>query len=711
MGSYKSDKFKSYSMKRIITAFFISLLSHVVTPPYVDARDSIPVTDLSELVVRSERAWVSDGVFNFIPSKREKKLADSPESLIANMNIPILKVRDGRISTPTGEEVTIFINGEPADDISVSTFWPKNVRKVEFMENPSDPKFRGARNVLNFMVSDYTAGGVSRIRAVQRIPSSGNYTLSSKLTYRRMTYGALFRYLYVNDNTAEGEDKITYRDMFYDGTYYPELIRVAHEKESQKKHSFEAAVNATYRKGGFSTVHTISLSAVRRPEAGSESDNQWSHPIFSSSYSSYAHHARSMSPQVSGSYYIPLSGKVSLAAQWKYAFSRNRSFSMSRFGDMDGIETETQEKANSLKGSVNLTYAPTGKLTFLLISRPKIDWYHTSYPSNGNETVNLRKEEYPIHISGYWNPSPVLRLALHPGLYVSRFDNGGTIQHEIRPMLSAGCSWNPSRKLYVSAICTHLFISPSASRLNPALIQNSNLMWTMGNPELASEKEWRTDLSVSWLPVGWFTLSGRAAYSRTEDAPYEIYVPASPEMGGLVRTFGNTPPDDRFEGSLNMGVSLFGNRMQIDLSPQWNFLHARGDYAGNYLNLSFLGAVSYMLDNWRFSTSYTSPRTTVSTSAMGKSKDNDQWDIEVSYSFKDLLVTAGVENILHARHKSSIEFNSPNYSTSYNGSWRGRMAFVRLTYTLGYGKKTSRDFNIDSPANVDSSILEEKSRN
>ncbi|MBO5443839.1 MAG: hypothetical protein J5995_00615, partial [Muribaculaceae bacterium] len=45
------------------------------------ADDSIPATELKELEVVAERAWIGeDGTMNFIPTRNEKKLSNSPGS-------------------------------------------------------------------------------------------------------------------------------------------------------------------------------------------------------------------------------------------------------------------------------------------------------------------------------------------------------------------------------------------------------------------------------------------------------------------------------------------------------------------------------------------------------------------------------------------------------------------------------------------------------
>ena len=221
--------------------FIISLTLILLSALATKADDSIPATDLQELVVKSERSWVENGVFNFLPTKKEKQLSNSPGSLIKMMNIPLLKADGEAIRTLADEPVSIFINGEPAKDIDISTFWPSDVKKVEYMQSPSDPTFRGAKNVVNFVMAKYEVGGVTRVNVRQDVPMTNvYYDLASKLAYKKMTYGISvnsFGWLY-KDSDSEGE--AIYKDIFYDGVKYKEI----RDKELKKIINIKGITNS-----------------------------------------------------------------------------------------------------------------------------------------------------------------------------------------------------------------------------------------------------------------------------------------------------------------------------------------------------------------------------------------------------------------------------------------------------------------------------------
>ena len=169
--------------------------------------------ELEELVVTGERAWIEGNKAVFVPTKSEKNLSDSPATLVERMNIPLVIVDRGTIKNLRGQGIPIYINGEPATDIDLQTFWPKQTYRVEYIDHPKDPRFRGADAVLNFVMTEYSMGGVTKASASQTIPNDGRYNVSSKLVYRKMTFGALVGGGYSRDHSTSYTGEENYNDV------------------------------------------------------------------------------------------------------------------------------------------------------------------------------------------------------------------------------------------------------------------------------------------------------------------------------------------------------------------------------------------------------------------------------------------------------------------------------------------------------------------
>lgn len=188
-----STQMRHISVLTAIIFHFICICAYAQSENHItESENDVKTTTLQELVVTSDYAWVDGEKFVFVPRKNEKNLATDAISLIENMHIPVLYVDKGNIKSRTGGSVSIFINGVPADDMDMSTFWPKNALRVEFMESSPDPKFEGKHNILNFIMKDYALGGLTKLRGRQVIPNEGSYEASSKFVYKKMTYNAMF---------------------------------------------------------------------------------------------------------------------------------------------------------------------------------------------------------------------------------------------------------------------------------------------------------------------------------------------------------------------------------------------------------------------------------------------------------------------------------------------------------------------------------------
>ena len=92
--------------------------------------DSIEkASQLEEVVVVGQNQSAKAGELSFIPTKRQKEAAMNGYDLLRHLAMPQITVGDfaDNISTISGEQVAIFINGLPASDIEVKALKTKNV--------------------------------------------------------------------------------------------------------------------------------------------------------------------------------------------------------------------------------------------------------------------------------------------------------------------------------------------------------------------------------------------------------------------------------------------------------------------------------------------------------------------------------------------------------------------------------------------------------
>ena len=168
--------------------------------------EPLPI-NLKSVTVEADRQYIDSDKSVFIPFRREKSAANSGQSLLMHLALPNISVDpiSGSVSTLSGERVSFFIDFAPASSREVSELRPQDVKRVEVYDSPADPRFEGARHVVNFIMVRYEYGGYTRAQVSQNLPVvEGGYGLSSKFSYGRMTYDFSSGYCILDsDHTGE----------------------------------------------------------------------------------------------------------------------------------------------------------------------------------------------------------------------------------------------------------------------------------------------------------------------------------------------------------------------------------------------------------------------------------------------------------------------------------------------------------------------------
>lgn len=139
----------------------------VVMSTLVLAQTEVPdtaATTLGEIVVRGKRQYAVDCGVVYVPTRNEKKAARNAQDLLRHIGITQIDVDPQSFSVRTlaGNDVQIFVNGVKSDPESV---WTMEVKRVEYLVAPSDPKFLGAQYVINYIVEKYRYGATPACRS------------------------------------------------------------------------------------------------------------------------------------------------------------------------------------------------------------------------------------------------------------------------------------------------------------------------------------------------------------------------------------------------------------------------------------------------------------------------------------------------------------------------------------------------------------------
>ena len=152
-------------MRKVILSslFLIPLLGYSQT----EIPDSIEGKELNEVVVEASNQRTSSTSSTYIPMSRQKNTASDAISLLSQMAIPQLNVDPAsqNVKTVSGQAVSIFIDYVAASAQDLSGMRTTDVKKVEYLIYPTDPRFRGAQYVINFVMQKYEWGGYTKLSA------------------------------------------------------------------------------------------------------------------------------------------------------------------------------------------------------------------------------------------------------------------------------------------------------------------------------------------------------------------------------------------------------------------------------------------------------------------------------------------------------------------------------------------------------------------
>lgn len=673
-----------------------------------EATDSVsPAVNLQEVVVVGERAWIEGDKAVFIPTKKEKNLADSPSSLVERMHIPTVIVDRGQIKSLSGHNVAIYINGVEAEGIDLSTFWPKQTIRVEYLDHPSDPRYRNAPAVLNFVMPEYEVGGVSRAHAFQTFPNSGSYDISSKLVYRKMTFGMTLSGGYSRNHSTRYSGSKDYRDIWYGNEKFDLISNSLTGHSYSRSEDLAAALNARYRSDKTIITHTMGLKYEHNPGSGSADADDWTPRLFDSHSSVSGNRSHSLSPQLSGTYVFLFNPTWTLNLGWNYSYSHVNRSSFYQAENLKEILNSSRGNTNSgvLSATVQYMVNPD-KISLGLMLNSKMDRYATEY-SGSADTRNLQwNGTTDASLALRWMLSRKLFLSLDPGVLVNYWHLfGSEIYTDVKPKASGGILYNPSRHFSINGNLSYFWMSPGPSETGDVTVRVDELTWLLSNPKLRGNSYWNSGLYLTWMPRNDFNTTLIIGYNHSDNESITTYRAADKEMGGVLKSYENGASEDSFGIDWFIRCYFFNNNLSLNLQPTYRYQKIHGPYADHCSFFRMRGNARYTLGDFEVNLSYNGPEKWMTNGGMNKTWHADEWSLGFAYGNGDLNLHLWVDDIFHKNYKSWNKMNTGVYSERYDRLNTGRSIKVSVTYTIGYGKKIDRNIDISGPSEVKSAII------
>lgn len=144
--------------------------------------------NLEKVTITPDEARMLSDRTIFVPQQRQKNTSMTGIELLERIGIPQVRINpdNGSVETNTGKPVNLFIDYTEATNSDLSGMNIQDVKRVEYYEFPSDPRFLGKRYVVNFIMTRYEYGGYTRLYGYEyTISNNQNLQMNSRFQYKK----------------------------------------------------------------------------------------------------------------------------------------------------------------------------------------------------------------------------------------------------------------------------------------------------------------------------------------------------------------------------------------------------------------------------------------------------------------------------------------------------------------------------------------------
>ncbi len=453
-----------------------------------ETSDSIRAQQLDEVVIEASNQRINAEVSTYIPMVRQKNAAQNAVSLLSQMSIPQISVDpvSQTIQTAHGQDVSVFIDFIPATSEDLKGMRTQDVKKVEYYTHPADARFQGAKYVINFVMQKYEWGGYTKLNAnkwfgVNRTEGS----VYSKIAYKKMTFDLFADEIYLtNRHTGQNSvENFRFADLY--GMGPKDVSRVSEMRLGRyRNNSNDIGFRALYDTENIQISNRIAYSLTNVPRNDVGNTLTYSDALFPSTESFTKASSKDWALKYSGEYFFMLSKQTGLNVDAGYTYGHNDLNSDYTAHDDLSIINNAKEDIHELSVYLHLNWNPGKANRFVTNFGVQHDWniinYYGNSPSKQKYDVGIYflGQNYQHVFNEKWNVGAGLAW-----IWETNRISGVNADNNF-PQTNINATWSPNDKhqLYLTANYGSMF--PGSSQKSPNMLQQDELMWYRGTPEL-----------------------------------------------------------------------------------------------------------------------------------------------------------------------------------------------------------------------------------
>ena len=650
---------------------------------------------LGEVKVEAISQYMDDDKSVFVPSRRVKNSAHDAASLLMRMAIPQLYVNpiNNSITMADGREISKFVNYQPASEEDLSDMRPQDVKRVEVYVSPRDPRFEGARHVVNFIMVRYEYGGYSKFSGREILTGGDTYTDlkgSSKFTYKKMTYDLSAGFVNTHNEHLGTESETAYD--FDDKTV---TRHITPDEASWDANIGYATLRAFYASDNTTISNTLGFRGEFKDKYRRNFTTLYDPDIYPESEDKRNNDGRSYSGSWNGRYQFLLPDSWSLTVtptakvahyESKYLFSSS----------VDDIINNAQE--NNWKSTLSVYSQKTlGRHSVGMSINGELQGNHIVYTGTNPATVDYDAQSVGIFMNGNlrfgkcWI-SPSVKF------YYERAGFSELHHRNWLPGYFVAAGWNINSKNQLSFSSEMYNVTTSVGQRTPNIVVQNLLDAVKGNPEIDSYPVNTADITYEFMPNQKFSMM---AYVKGLFAsrPFDyLYTPV--EIDGremMLANYSRYGNSKQFHYILSSSLKLLSNSLYLNGQVRASSFIRHGIHDYSRTDVNFNMSAYYYLDNLYFGLYYQTPQRT--TWIRGISKSPSYYNVTVGWSKNSLNVSLTSECPFRSDWKGDMTIrNYGNYRSReivYGDNYH-RNFTLRVSYSFSYGKKIKQGDEVGS---------------
>lgn len=669
----------------------------------------IPVS-LRQVTVEAAQTEYRTDKNVYIPTSRQKNASQDAADLLRRMAIPQLVINpaDNSVKDVFGNSVAVYINYHEAQADELKGMKMTDVRKVEYTEFPTDPRFKGEPRIVNFIVQEYEYGGYTKAYESFRTLNGifNDSEIFSRFTYKKLTYD-----IYAgSDNQNYHHDGSDNSACYFLGNDDQQTTIIRDEifnKSHTVNNTYPITVRTVYASPRFTARNALSFTHFSSPT--NNTDGELHVDLYPDKDYAYARNTpnRYNTVYYHSNYWGLIGSNISLdiTPSFKHTHRNNISAYESTLIQKPVYNTITENVYNwGLQASGRIVWRNKNQLSLFLAGGQNINNLVYQGTNNLNDSYS---NSFMVGNLNHRYRTKKITISSLAGLGFEHNSMNGITTKDVYPMFGINTWISFSKTSQISASLNYRTTTPDINMKVNDIVQSNEYLYLTANPHLKNWRNLTSNLSYNKFFSNSFSIAAFAGYEQDFNRVATIYK-LYDDGNALLRDYINDGSYIRYYAGISANYKLFDNSLQLYANLTQNAYEITGSYKDSYYPFRIQLQGVYYWKSFNILASWGNPQNILTENSNYIIRRRNFHMFSVGWGNGIWTVNLAAKNIFNKGWKSETwEKHSPLYSEYrqvYTPSSHPSLN-LSVTYTVGYGKKIQRGNEVRGQDAAPSAII------